>query len=89
MSVVTFTAAIASILLIAGLFITYFAGTSAVQDSQGPNFEQIAKQTAQKTDSALERQTSIVKNLAISPDIRGLFIDGGSGLLLNGYVYIC
>ena len=84
MSVVTFTAAIASILLIAGLFITYFAGTSAVQDSQGPNFEQIAKQTAQKTDSALERQTSIVKNLAISPDIRGLFIDGGSDLDRDG-----
>jgi len=78
MSVVTFTAAVASILLIAGLFITYFAGTSAVQDSQGPNFEQIAKQTAQKTESALDRQTSIVKNLAISPDVRELFIDDGT-----------
>ncbi|MBI5180874.1 MAG: PAS domain S-box protein [Nitrospirae bacterium] len=56
--------------LVAGLYLTYLDGTNAVRNSIGANFQEMAKETANKVDMVIKNEIIGVQRLAISSDIR-------------------
>ncbi len=56
--------------LIAGLYLTYLDGTNALRNSIGANFQEMAKETANKIDMVIKREVIDVQRLAISSDIK-------------------
>ncbi len=56
--------------LVAGLYLTYLDGTNALRNSIGANFQEMAKETANKIDMVIKKEVIDVQRLAISTDVR-------------------
>ena len=56
--------------LVAGLYLTYLDGTNALRNSIGANFQEMAKETANKIDMVIKKEAIDVQRLAISTEIK-------------------
>jgi len=60
-------------ILVVGL--TYLSGTNALKNSIGTNFQEIAKETADKIDIFIDKELQEAQNLALSPYIRAAVLE--------------
>ncbi|MEK6678596.1 MAG: cache domain-containing protein, partial [Nitrospirota bacterium] len=56
--------------LVAGLYLTYLDGTNALRNSIGANFQELAKETANKVDMVIKKEIIDVQRLAISSEVK-------------------
>ena len=55
--------------------LTYLSGTNALKNSIGTNFQEIAKETADKIDIFIDKELQEAQNLALSPYIRDAVLE--------------
>lgn len=70
--------------LVAGLYLTYLDGTNALRNSIGANFQEMAKETANKVDMVIKKEIIDVQRLAISSEVKDAIRNkkyGGSELI--------
>lgn len=70
--------------LVAGLYLTYLDGTNALRKSIGANFQEMAKETANKVDMVIKKEIIDVQRLAISSEVKDAIGNkkyGGSELI--------
>jgi len=67
-----FVGIIPGILVVA---LTYLSGTNALKNSIGTNFQEIAKETADKIDIFIDKELQEAQNLALSPYIRAAVLE--------------
>ncbi len=61
--------------LLLGIYLIYLGGKRVLTDSIGANFQEIARETADKIDIIIGKEVSEVKNLSVSPDIIAVVTD--------------